>query len=68
MERRKEQTDKIDPNLDTPSVANTQKHINFLEEESERTDNNKKRDDFSDERRKQWEEGLAKGKEDRENK
>ena len=65
MKEREE--NKIDPNLNIPSEANTQKHINFLdvEEESEgRT--SKQRDDFSEERQKQWKEGIAKGKEERE--
>ena len=59
---------KIDPNLDTPSEANRQKHINFLdvEENIEQEQNRKENDDFSKERQKQWKEGIAQGKEARE--
>ena len=64
MARREEQHDWIDPNLDTPSEANTQKHVNFLEEEEKNSNNNSRqdKDEFSEERKKQWEEGIAEGK------
>ena len=59
--------EKIDPNLDIPSEANRQKHINFLddEEDIEQEQNRKENDDFSRERQKQWKEGIAQGKEAR---
>ena len=59
--------EKIDPNLDTPSEANRQKHINFLDAEGdiEQEQNRKENDDFSRERQKQWKEGIAQGKETR---
>jgi hypothetical protein len=65
MKQRKEK--KIDPNLDTPSEANRQKHINFLDVENdvEEEQNRKRNDEFSEERQKQWKEGIAEGKEAR---
>jgi hypothetical protein len=65
MKQRKE--NKIDPNLDTPSEANRQKHINFLDDENEveEEQNRKRNDEFSEERQKQWKEGIAAGKEAR---
>ena len=64
---RDEEQTKIDPNLDIPSEANTTKHINFLDIENEPSNRQGKRDDDSnEERRKQWEQGLKEGKEDRE--
>lgn len=56
-----------DPQLDTPAEANTEKHINFLEVEEQsagrRDEDNQ--DQFADERKKQWEQGLAEGEEER---
>jgi hypothetical protein len=65
MKQRKE--NKIDPSLDTPSEANRQKHINFLDVENdvEEEQNRKENDEFSEERQKQWKEGIAEGKEAR---
>lgn len=66
MAGREEQRDRIDPNLDTPSEANTQKNINFLEEEEKSSNNNRQdKDEFSEDRKKEWEKGLAEGKERR---
>jgi hypothetical protein len=67
MKKRKEEQNRIDPNLDIPSEANRNKHINFseVEEESANTAGRNK-DDFSEERRRQWEKGLKEGKEARE--
>jgi len=64
----KEKEEKRDPNLDIPSEANTKKHINFLhvEEESQRDQNNNRRDEFSEQRQKQWREGIAQGKKETE--
>jgi hypothetical protein len=69
MKRREEEPNKIDPRLDVPSEANREKHINFLDEEekSANAGNEKHRDEFSEERRKQWEQGIAEGKKAREN-
>jgi hypothetical protein len=66
MKERKEK--KIDPSLDTPSEANRQKHINFLDVENdvEQEQNRRENDEFSEERQKQWKEGIAEGKEARE--
>lgn len=57
----------IDPHLDTPSEANREKHINFMEveEESVNRSTNDQVDDFASERRKEWEQGIAEGKEAR---
>ena len=66
---KRKQQDEQDIRLDIPSEANREKHINFLEAE----ENNDQRsgsnvvDDFADERRRQWEEGIAEGKKLREN-
>jgi hypothetical protein len=57
----------IDPHLDTPAEANREKHINFLEiEEGVNRSQNDQVDDFASERRKEWEKGIAEGKEERE--
>lgn len=56
----------IDPHLDTPAEANREKHINFLEiEEGVNRSQNDQVDDFASERRKEWEKGIAEGKEER---
>ena len=59
---------KTDPNLDIPSESNTQKHINFLDVELDiqQEKNRINRDEFSEERQKQWREGIEQGKEERE--
>jgi hypothetical protein len=67
MEEKKEQ-EKIDPNLDIPAEANRGKHINFLDIEMDNDEKKKTEDDFSKERHKQWEEGIAEGKKDRNDK
>lgn len=66
MKERKEK--KIDPSLDTPSEANRQKHINFLDVENdvEQEQNRRENDEFSEERQKQWKGGIAEGKKARE--
>jgi hypothetical protein len=64
---RDEEQHKIDPNLDIPSEANTTKHINFLDiENGPASSKGRGNDDSTEERRKQWEQGLKEGKEDRE--
>jgi hypothetical protein len=57
----------LDPHLDTPAEANREKHINFLEieEEGDNRSQNDQVDDFASERRKEWERGIAEGKEAR---
>ncbi|HVG14142.1 MAG TPA: hypothetical protein VM935_04245 [Chitinophagaceae bacterium] len=65
MNKENEEQGKRDPNLDIPSEANTTKHINFLDVE-DATSNDERKDDASEERRKQWEQGLKEGKEERE--
>jgi len=59
----------IDPHLDTPAEANREKHINFLEveEESANRRGSDHVDDFASERRKEWEKGIAEGKEAQKN-
>jgi hypothetical protein len=59
--------EKIDPNLATPSEANRQKHINFLDVENdiEQEQNRRENDEFGKERQKQWKKGIAEGKEAR---
>lgn len=53
-----------DPNLDIPSEANTDKHINFLDVESnEQNSGNNRVDRETQERREQWQQGLQEGKE-----
>lgn len=66
MKNRKETKENIsiDPHLDTPTEANREKHINFLEvEEGSGRSGNDNVDDFAKERRKEWEKGIAEGKE-----
>ena len=56
----------LDPHLDVPAEANREKHINFLEvEENGSRTGNDNVDDFASERRKEWERGIAEGKEAR---
>jgi len=69
MDNRKEnQHPDKDIRLDVPAEANREKHINFLEveEESAQRSSSNVVDDFAEERRKQWEEGIAAGKKARE--
>jgi hypothetical protein len=52
-----------DPSLDTPSEANTTKHINFVDEESnDKQSNAQEKDNATEERQKQWKQGLKEGK------
>ena len=69
MEKNKDarQNTPVDPHLDIPAEANRDKHINFLEvEENANRPGNDNVDDFAKERRKEWERGIAEGKEARE--
>lgn len=53
----------VDRNLDIPSEAGREKHINFLEEED--NNNNRggqERDRFVEERRREWQKGLSEGR------
>lgn len=53
-----------DPHLDIPSEANQDKHINFLDVE-DGTDQNEgagRKDTETEERQRQWREGLEEGK------
>ena len=69
MENNKDpkQNTPIDPRLDIPAEANREKHINFLEleEQGGNRSGNDQVDDFASERRKEWEKGIAEGKEAR---
>lgn len=53
-----------DRHLDAPAEANTEKHINFLDtedqEDSESSD--RRKDKATEERQKQWRDGLEEGK------
>jgi hypothetical protein len=69
MKERKEKSlpqDK-DRHLDVPSEANRDKHINFLEIEDPENQNtgNRREDKETEERRKQWEQGIEEGKRER---
>jgi hypothetical protein len=57
-----------DRHLDIPGEANQEKHINFLEIEEGGGNriSNSNVDDFAEERRRQWQEGIAEGKKARE--
>jgi len=52
-----------DKQLDTPSEANTEKHVNFLNAEGT-SGNNRQADQTKEEkdRRKEWEQGLEEGR------
>jgi len=65
MKERNEEQNRTDPNLDIPSEANRTKHINFLDIEEDNSSAGRNKDDFSEERKKQWEEGLKEGTEKR---
>jgi hypothetical protein len=58
----KEQQD-IDRRLDTPSEANREKHINFVEAED--TDRDQGNTEKLTDRQKEWRQGIAKGEEER---
>ena len=52
-----------DPQTDVPAEANTTKHINFLDDESnDNNENRARRDDAVKERQRQWREGLEQGR------
>ena len=62
------QQQSLDQNLDIPSEANQNKHINFMEvEEDSSTKTGINADDFAAERQKQWKEGLQEGEAARRN-
>jgi hypothetical protein len=54
----------VDRNLDIPSEASTEKHINFLDEEDNNNSNRdwQGSDRFVEERRKEWQKGLSEGR------
>jgi hypothetical protein len=65
MKDRNEQqkTQDVDRNLDIPSDASREKHINFLDEEDDNNNRGSQDDDrFVEERRKEWQKGLAEGR------
>ena len=67
-EEKKDQQEPKDSQLDAPSVANTEKHINFREEAEKDSQNVLRVDTENDEderRREQWQEGIEAGKEQR---
>lgn len=53
-----------DRHLDIPSEANRDKHINFrdAEDASGETDAGKRKDEATEERQRQWREGIEEGK------
>jgi hypothetical protein len=55
-------THEQDPHIAIPSEANTTKHINFLDAESNDNDTTDRRDDETKERQRQWREGLEEGR------
>lgn len=63
MESKEKQTDR---HLDTPSEANRDKHINFPEVEEDSA-GNFTIDKSSDDRKKQWKEGIKEGESERQN-
>jgi hypothetical protein len=67
-EKEMDQNKAADPNLDTPSESNRQKHINFMdvEEESGSRRQSDNRDDSVKQRREEWQKGLEEGASDRE--
>ena len=67
-ENKERQQQPIDPNLDTPAEANRTKHINFIDVENENASTSRNdKDDWVEDRQKQWKEGLVEGKEAFEN-
>ena len=62
-ENNEEKQPSIDPNLDTPGEAATQKHINFLDTEQDATnEQNNDSDDWSRQRKEEWQKGIEEGK------
>ena len=53
-----------DPRLDTPSEANTEKHINFLEagESQSGTRNDKEEKERDRQRKDEWQKGIEEGR------
>lgn len=64
MENKKQQAP-LDPHLDVPAEANTEKHINFLDDEGPGQGEDREERHRNEERRRQWENGLEKGRENR---
>jgi hypothetical protein len=53
----------VDRNLDIPSEASREKHINFLDEEDDNNSRGRQeRDSFVEERRREWQKGLSEGR------
>ena len=68
MKKNKEQQQPIDPNLDIPAEASRTKHINFMDVEDESAGSSRRnKDDWAEDRQKQWKEGLEEGKQAFEN-
>lgn len=60
--KQREEKEQLDNHLDIPSEANRDKHINFLDAEDNSDDRSSgSRDSFAEERKKQWQDGLAEG-------
>jgi hypothetical protein len=58
---RQENNRKTDPNLDTPSESNRDKHVNFRELEEDNSSSNKMSDQDK-KRRDEWNRGIEEGK------
>jgi hypothetical protein len=58
--QREEQTDR---HLDLPSEANRDKHVDFYNTEEKR--NSKEEKEFIEQRRREWQQGLKQGNEER---
>lgn len=54
-----------DRHLDIPSEANRDKHINFREAEDASDESNTQKDEATEERQRQWREGIEAGKQAR---
>lgn len=67
--KEKKTPEKVDPQLDAPSVANQEKHINFLAEEAREVParNDSEKEDI-EERKREWREGIEEGKEEQDKK
>ena len=53
----------MDKHLDIPAESNREKHINFLEVEEESEGKSKtQKDEETNERRKEWQQGLEEGR------
>jgi hypothetical protein len=51
-----------DRHLDIPQEANRDKHINFLDVEDTSNQNSNRKDKETEERQKQWKQGIEEGK------